>query len=454
MASVRQRSPGRWEIRVFVGRDPLTRKKLYEQQTIAAKGKRAAELEANRWELDLRDGELTGDGGTFGQLADRVLDLADAKNTMSPSTLTSTRGVVDRYLRRPLGDVDVPSIRTRTLDELYAELVQRGGRCQRRPCPRTACPEGRSRCQRKTCTHPPCEAHEGACADWVPCEATPCQHGGPLAVSTVVRVHVVVHAMLEQARRWGWVRRNYADDAQPGEVHEEEIDPPGEEDVILLLAELDRVVGADGELDPRLADYVAVSIDTGARRGANHATRWTYISDDYTAIRFPRVIAVKKGHGRGVRRPEETLVDRAASKNKRGAKQVTLSPYTSARLRALHIRAKERALAAGTTLPDDAYVWTDDPLGTIPWHPNSTSRKFRAARGGAGLDETRLHDLRHAMATILIAAGVDPKVVGQRGGWAKVATMLNRYAHATPAADRRAAAVMDGVFDPPADTGT
>jgi hypothetical protein len=50
------------------------------------------------------------------------------------------------------------------------------------------------------------------------------------------------------------------------------------------------------------------------------------------------------------------------------------------------------------------------------------------------------------MATQLLAAGVDPKVVAQRGGWSKVATMLDRYAHALPADDRAAADVLGGMI--------
>ena len=59
-----------------------------------------------------------------------------------------------------------------------------------------------------------------------------------------------------------------------------------------------------------------------------------------------------------------------------------------------------------------------------------------------GVSESRLHDLRHFMATQLLGAGVDPKVVAQRGGWSKVATMLDRYAHALPVKDRAAADVL------------
>jgi integrase len=62
------------------------------------------------------------------------------------------------------------------------------------------------------------------------------------------------------------------------------------------------------------------------------------------------------------------------------------------------------------------------------------------------MNAIRLHDFRHYMATTLLAAGVDPKTVAQRGGWTKVATMLDRYAHALPVSDRAAADAIGGIL--------
>ena len=114
-----------------------------------------------------------------------------------------------------------------------------------------------------------------------------------------------------------------------------------------------------------------------------------------------------------------------------------------AALAAHHDLQAERAAAAGGALPPDAYVFSDDVFGEQPWRPDSTSRKYRHLRWWVkGVSESRLHDLRRLMATQLLGAGVDPKVVAQRGGWSKVATMLDRYAHALPVKDRAAADVL------------
>jgi integrase len=50
--------------------------------------------------------------------------------------------------------------------------------------------------------------------------------------------------------------------------------------------------------------------------------------------------------------------------------------------------------------------------------------------------------LRHFSVTTLIAAGVDIRTVATRHGHAQATMTLNRYAHALPASDREAAAVL------------
>ncbi|MGH2668391.1 MAG: hypothetical protein ACRDH5_04600, partial [bacterium] len=44
--------------------------------------------------------------------------------------------------------------------------------------------------------------------------------------------------------------------------------------------------------------------------------------------------------------------------------------------------------------------------GATPWLPNWLTKQFIAARRAAGLPHFRLHDLRHFMATQMLAVGV------------------------------------------------
>jgi integrase len=125
---------------------------------------------------------------------------------------------------------------------------------------------------------------------------------------------------------------------------------------------------------------------------------------------------------------------------------VALSPYCVSALVAHREKQTEIAIAAGTPMPVNAFIFSDDPLGLRPWRPDSTDRKFRQLRSKVEMNAIRLHDFRHYMATTLLAAGVDPKTVAQRGGWTTVATMLGRYAHALPVSDRAAADAIGAIL--------
>jgi integrase len=76
----------------------------------------------------------------------------------------------------------------------------------------------------------------------------------------------------------------------------------------------------------------------------------------------------------------------------------------------------------------------------VPWCPNWVTKTFIALRDQAGLAGYRLHDLRHFMATEMLAAGVPIPIVSARLAHARASTTLNVYAHAVPGGDRQAAA--------------
>jgi integrase len=69
----------------------------------------------------------------------------------------------------------------------------------------------------------------------------------------------------------------------------------------------------------------------------------------------------------------------------------------------------------------------------------------------AGLPNIRFHDLRHTAATLLLLAGIHPKVVSEMLGHSSVTITLSIYSHVTPAIHRAATLIMDQIlmgFDP------
>ena len=78
--------------------------------------------------------------------------------------------------------------------------------------------------------------------------------------------------------------------------------------------------------------------------------------------------------------------------------------------------------------------------------PHCFLRVFRRLLARAHLPKIRFHDLRHMAATLLLARGVNPKIVSERLGHASVKTTLDVYSHVTPHMQQLAADVMDLIF--------
>jgi hypothetical protein len=79
---------------------------------------------------------------------------------------------------------------------------------------------------------------------------------------------------------------------------------------------------------------------------------------------------------------------------------------------------------------------------------NITKRSFKRYLVQAELSrETRFHDLRHTAATLLLASGVNVKVVSEMLGHSNVAITLRIYAHVLPHMQQSAVQAMDQLLE-------
>ena len=78
-----------------------------------------------------------------------------------------------------------------------------------------------------------------------------------------------------------------------------------------------------------------------------------------------------------------------------------------------------------------------------PWWSSNFARACRRVFDDAGLFRIRLHDLRHTHATMLLRAGVHPKVVSERLGHSSISLTLDVYSHVMPGMQREAAERID-----------
>ncbi len=205
-----------WELRAYVGVDPVTGRHNYKTRTFRG-AKRAAEAELARFVTQVSGGGHGAGDTTLADLIERWLELA--RDNLSPSTLRGYERIIRSYILPTIGKVPLNKLRTDQLDRFYARLRESGG--------------------------------EG---------------GGPLSPATVRQTHAIIRRALNQAHRWEWIAANPAVLASPPSVRSRPIDPPDPQGVLELVTEAEAS-------DPDLGCFLLLAATTGARRGARRALR-------------------------------------------------------------------------------------------------------------------------------------------------------------------------------------
>ena len=258
--------------------------------------------------------------------------------------------------------------------------------------------------------------------------------GKPLSAATVRQVHAILRRALQQGVRWGWITSNPAGLASPPRVRRSELAPPDPAAVVQLI-ELAR------SADPDLACFLHVAATTGARRGELCALRQHDLDLDAGVLVIARAIVEGAG-GQLIEKDTKT----------HGSRRIALDPLTVSVLVDHLERRGDTARACGAEPVGDGFVFSDRLDCSKPWTPNEVTKRFIRVRNQAGLKQVRLHDLRHFVATRLLAAGVPVRTVSGRLGHANAATTLGVYAHFVKESDREAAATLGALLAP--GTGT
>ncbi len=133
----------------------------------------------------------------------------------------------------------------------------------------------------------------------------------------------------------------------------------------------------------------------------------------------------------------KTSIQITELKSARSSRTIALPAVAVAALRSHRVRQLEARLAAGGHWQDGGFVFTSS-IGT-PFEPRNVTRQFKALLTAAKLPDIRLHDLRHSCATLLLAQGVNPRVVMETLGHSQVSLHAEHVQPraASPATRRR-----------------
>lgn len=239
-----------------------------------------------------------------------------------------------------------------------------------------------------------------------------------LSPKTVHNIHLVLRSALEAAVRNELIESNPAArahgmSATRGEMKTWSADQAGR----FLRA----VAG-----DP-LAAFWRLALMTGMRRGELLGLRWRDVDLDGAFLSVQQQLTRQGDRGLVLAEP----------KTSRGRRRIPLDAATVAALRA---RRSQQEI-----VPVQDLVFTRADGHALD--PDTVTDAFRKATRAAGLPLIRLHDLRHTAATLMLRAGIHPKVVQERLGHASITMTLDLYSHAVPAMSVEAADQLAALVD-------
>jgi len=166
---------------------------------------------------------------------------------------------------------------------------------------------------------------------------------------------------------------------------------------------------------------------TGMRRSELLGLRWEDVELDSARLSVRQALVLV----------ENRPLLRPTTKSAAARRSISLDTETTRLLRRWRMTQLEERMLCGEGYEETELVATRQDGSWI--HPERFSRWFDGHRTRAGLPRIRAHDLRHTHATLLLQAGVHPKVVQERLGHSSITVTLDTYSHVIPAMQEDAA---------------
>lgn len=236
-----------------------------------------------------------------------------------------------------------------------------------------------------------------------------------LSNRTVQFMHSILHKALQQALKWGLVYRNVADLVEPPSVKKKAPQTLSSSQVKQFLNSI---------RDDRMFPIFALAIGCGLREGEVLGLHYEDIDWETQTIHVKHAIQYLIGKGLVLTEPK-------TDKSRRAVEIPDFAFQALKDHRDLH------------NIHQGLMFVTSN--GT-PFSPRNVIRFFKQSLEQAGLPEIRFHDLRHTSATLLLTAGVHPKVVQEMLGHSQINLTMDTYSHVLPSMQQEASKKMDGIL--------
>lgn len=247
---------------------------------------------------------------------------------------------------------------------------------------------------------------------------------GKLSSSTVRHIYNILRIALRCAVKWQVLARSPLDAVDAPRVERRPIRywEPAEVSQFLRAARGERLYAA-----------FHLALTTGMRRGEILGLTWKDVSLEASTVAVRQAL-VRTSQGNKIQEPKTA-----------GSRRVIALPHETVEA----LRRHKEAQAEEKDLFEEAYeergLVFPSYSGT-PLDPRNFVRTFERVIAIAGVPKIAFHDLRHTHATLLLQAGVHPKVVAERLGHTEIGTTLDTYSHVLPSIQRDAANAMSAII--------
>ena len=172
----------------------------------------------------------------------------------------------------------------------------------------------------------------------------------------------------------------------------------------------------------RLGDVMILAAMTGLRKGELFALHWNAVNLDEAVLVVRKTL--QEIRGRKLKDPKTTG----------GKRVISLDPVAVEALRSRLKKAKDEGFE-----PEQVPIVFANIRGGYLLGSNFDRNVWYPIRDGVGIPDTFVfHDLRHTQASLMLAAGVDLKVIQKRLGHRDFATTANTYSHLLQGAESEA----------------
>lgn len=249
-----------------------------------------------------------------------------------------------------------------------------------------------------------------------------------ISSTTTLHLHAIIHKSLSMAVKWQLININPADAVEKPKKAKTEFTVWDTEDADKVL---DRIK------DMTIYLPVLLSLTTGMRRGEVCGLKWDNVNLENKVIYIKKQLQKIDGN-----------LQLVHPKTKGSIRKIVLLDYIIPILKNERKKQLENKLLLGKEYKNENFVYQQ--VDGSPYDPEYVTRNFNRIINKVSkelnIKRIRFHDLRHTHATLLLKAGVNPKIVSERLGHSNISITLDTYTHVLPDMQKEAAEKLNNLL--------